>query len=171
MVLDFQDENGLSVTKSVRHVKGVMREIQRSSILPLRWLDVSHMLENYLPGGCSPDGIHFHQAKIVDWLKKVFQINNPGWDLLESGQFTFGSPPKTTYFPVRPVEVRLAKRVGFRESSASSRSRQPVSTSIEEDTRESSMTQSSVVTSVIVVEKGNENRSSAEGLEGYSKAR
>ena len=69
-----------------------------------------------------------------------------------TGNLVFGPPPMPSFFPARPIEDRLGERIDSRDSSASSRSRQLGSTSIEKDARESSTLQSSVVSSVVVVE-------------------
>ena len=88
------DENELIINERVRRINGIIGEIQRSSILPLRLLDFAPMIEDSLPGGCSSDGICFVRPKGVGWLNKVFQrhINNLESDLLETWQFTFGHP-------------------------------------------------------------------------------
>ena len=66
-------------------------------------------MEDSLPGGCSSDAIYFDQPKGVELLNKVFQrhINNLESDLLETGQFIFGPPP-------RPLSSQLAggRKVG-----------------------------------------------------------
>ena len=87
-----QDENGMNMKERVRHFNEVIREAQKKSVLPLRLLYVAWMKENYLPDGCSSDGIHFDRAKGVEWLNNVFQkhINCLESVLLEAGQFTFG---------------------------------------------------------------------------------
>ena len=106
-------------------------------------------------------------------VKKVFQknINNLESDLLDTGQFIFGPPPRPPFFPVRSVEDKLGGQNDSRDSSARSRSWQLGSTSLEKDTRRSSMPQISVVSSVVVVERDNESESTGEILEGPSKAR
>ena len=52
---------------------------------------------------------------------------------MEAGQFTFGPPPRPSFFPARPVADRLGERVDSRESSRGSRSRQLGSTPLERD--------------------------------------
>ena len=69
------------------------------------------------------------------------------------------------------MEDRLGKRSTRKDSSARSRSRQPGSTFLEKNARESSTPQSSVVTSVVIAEKGNKNKFLAEGPVEASKAR
>ena len=129
-----RDENGMRMNE---RVPGVIREVQRNSILAMRLLDVAHMMEDSLTDGFSSDCIHFDQPKGVEWLNKVFQrhVNSLNSDLLETGQFTFGPPPRPPFFPVRPVEHRLGERIDTRDSSASSGSRQLGSTSMENDMR------------------------------------
>ena len=143
------------------------------SILPLRLLDVAHMMEDSLPDGCSTGDIHFDRPKVVEWLNKVFRkdVNSLESALLETGQFTFGPTPRPPFFPVRPVEDRLGKRIDSRDSSASSRSRQPGSKFLEKDMRKSSTPQSSVVSSFVMVDEGNEIKSLAEMSGETSKAR
>ena len=99
----------------------------------MRSKDVAHMMENALPFGCSSDGILFHRPKGGKWLNKVFQkhINNLESDLLDSGQFIFGPPPRPPFFPVRSVEDKLGGRNDTRDSSARSRSWQLGLTSLE----------------------------------------
>ena len=65
----------------------------------------------------------------------------------------------------------MGKRIDSRDSSLSSWSRQPGSTSLKKDLREFSTPQSSVVSSIVIVEKGNEKKSLAEGPAEASKAR
>ena len=80
------DDIGLSMNERARHIHGLILEIQRRSIPPLRLLDVAHMMDDFLPVGCSSDGIHFDRPKGVEWLNKVIQrhINNKKSDLLET---------------------------------------------------------------------------------------
>ena len=63
-----QDEIGMNLNERLRQINAVTREIQMNSILPLKLLDVAHMIEDSLPDGCSPDGIHFDRPKGVKWL-------------------------------------------------------------------------------------------------------
>ena len=69
------------------------------------------------------------------------------------------------------MEDRLGGKIDSRDSSASSRSRQPGSTSLERDTRGSSTPQSSVVSSVVLVESCDKRKSSGEPLDGTSNVR
>ena len=95
------DDNGLNMNERVRHIFGEKLEIQRNSILPLRLLDVAHMMEDSLPDECSSDGIHFNRPKGTQWLNEVLQIhmNSLETDLVKKGQFTFGPPPEPSSFP------------------------------------------------------------------------
>ena len=129
--------------------------------MPVRLFDVARMMEDSLPENSSSDGIHFDGSRCTEWLNGVFQkhINFLELDLVETGQFTFGPPPRPSFFPARPVADRLGGRVDSRESSGSSRSSQLGSTPMERDEAESSTPQSSVVSSVVVVD----NKKKAEG--------
>ena len=59
--------------KNGRNLNGIVHEIQRSSIMPLRLLDIAHMMEDSLAGGCSSTGIHFDRPRGVERLNNVFQ--------------------------------------------------------------------------------------------------
>ena len=130
-------------------------------------------MEDSVPGGCSSDAINFDQPKGVEGLNKVLQrhINNLDSNLLETGQFIFGPPTKPPFFPVRPVEDKLGGRIDSSDSSASCRSKQRGSTSVENNTMDFWTPQNSVVTSVVVVKRGSENKFLGEALAGKSKAR
>ena len=147
-----QDKKGLNMKERVRQINGVIREAHVNSILPLRLLDVAHMMEDSLPDDCSIDGIHLDRPEGVTWLNKVFQkhVNSLESDLLETGQFTFGPPPRPPFYPVRAVEDRLEEMIDSRDSSASSRSRQPGSTTLKKEVTESSTPQSSVESTVVI---------------------
>ena len=162
--------NGLSMNERVRHISGIKLEIQGSGVLPsLKSLQVASMMEEPLPAGCSSYSINFDQPRGVERLIRAFQKHdyNLKSDLLETGQFIFGPLLRPRLFPVGPVRGTI----DYRDTSASSRCRQPGSISLKKDTRGSSTPQSSVVSSVVVVERGNENKSSGEALNGTSKAR
>ena len=157
----------------MRHVNEVIREAQKKSILPLRLHDVEWMMENYLPKCCSSDDIHFDRPKCVESLNGIFQKHSHSLesDLLGAGQFTFGPTPKPPFFSVRPVGDRSGERIDSRDSSVSSRSRQRSSTPLEKDVTESSTPESSVVSSVVVVEKDIGSKMLAEGRGESSRAR
>ena len=73
-------------------------------------------------------------------------------DMLETDQFTFGPPPIPPFFATRPLSGHLGARVDSTDSSRSSRTSQPGSTPMEAEDAESSTPQSSVVSSVVVVD-------------------
>ena len=146
------DQNARDMNERVRHINGIIRQIQQKSVLPVRLLEVARMMEDSLPEDSSSDGIHFDRPRGTEWLNGVFQkhINFLESDLVETGQFTFGPPPKPSFFPAR-----------------SSRSRQLGSTPMERDEAEFSTSQSFVVSSVV----GVANRKKTEGTGGTSRAR
>ena len=90
---------------------------------PMKLLDVARMMEDSLPQNASSDGMHFDRPRGIEWLNGVFQrhINLLESDLVETGQFSFGPPPRPFFFTARPVADRLGERVKFKESSRSSR--------------------------------------------------
>ena len=90
----------------------------------------------------------------MEWLNDVFQrhINELEADLLETARFTFGPSPNPFFLATRPLSSRLGAGVDSRDSSRSSRTRLPGSTPMEAEEAESSTPQSSVVSSVVVVE-------------------
>ena len=106
------------------------------------------------PEDASSDGIHFNRLRGVEWLNNVFQrhISALEADLLETAHFTFGPPPNPPFLATRPLSSRLGARVDSRYSSRSSRTRLPGSTPMEAEEAESSTPQSSVVSSVVVVD-------------------
>ena len=120
----------------------------------MRLLDVADMMERSLPDNASSDGIHFDRPRGTEWLNGVFQmhINFLESDLLEMARFTFGPPPIPPFFATRPLSSRLGARVDSRDSSTSSRTRQPGSTPMEAEEAESSTPQSLVLSSVVVVD-------------------
>ena len=124
-------------------------------VLLVRLLDVADLMERSLPDNASSDGIHFDTLKGTEWLNGVFQrhINLLESDLLETAQFTLGPTPIPSFFAPRPLSSRLGARVDSRDSSRSSRTRQPGSTPMEAEEPESSTPQSSLVSSVVVVDK------------------
>ena len=81
-------------------------------------------------------------------------------DLLEMTQFTFGPSPIPPFFATRPLFGRLGARIDSRDSSRSSHNRQLGSTPMEAEEAESSTPQSSVISSVVVVDKKKAERPS-----------
>ena len=117
-------------------------------------LDVADQMERSFPEDASSDGIHFDRPRGLEWLNDVFQrhISELEADLLETARFTFGPPPNPLFLATRPLSCRLGARVDSRDSSRSSRTRLPGSTPMEAEEAESSTPQTSVVSSVVVVE-------------------
>ena len=148
------DQHAMEMNEKVRNLNKIFRQIHQRSVLPVRLLDVADLMERSLPEDASSDGIHFDRPRGVEWLKKVFQrhISALEADLLETAQFTFGPPPTAPFFATRPLSSRLGARFDSRDSSRSSRTKLPGSTPMEAEEAESSMPQSSVVSSVVVVD-------------------
>ena len=138
------DQHAREMNEKVRNINEVIRQIQQRSVLPVRLLDVADMIERSLLDNASSDGIDFDRPRVTEWLNGVFQrhINLLESDMLETDQFTFGLP----------LSSRLGARVDSRDSSRSSRTRQLGSTPMEGEEAESSTPQSSVVSSVVVVD-------------------
>ena len=111
-------------------------------------------MERSLPEDASSDGIDFDRPRGVELLNNVFQrhISALKADLLETAQFTFSPPPIPPFLATRPLSSRIGARVDSRDSSRSSRTRLPGSTPLEAEEAESSTPQSSVVSSVVVVD-------------------
>ena len=130
------DQHAREMNGKVRIINEVIRQIQQRSVLPVRLLEVAELLERSLPDDASSDGIHFHRPMGTEWLNGVFQrhINSVESDLVETAQLTSGSPPIPPFFAPRPL------------------SRQPGSTPMEAEEAESSTPQSSLVSSVVVVD-------------------
>ena len=146
---------------------------QKKSILHLRLFDYAWIMEISQPNGSSSDGIHFDKPKGIEWLIGVFQkhIKSLESDLLETDQFTFGPPPRPSFFTISPVSDRLGERIDSRCSSLKSKSGQPSSTTLGKDVTESSTPQSSLVLSVVIVEKDKIVKTSAGGSGEAKKAR
>ena len=98
--------------------------------------------------------IHFDRPRGVEWLNDVFHrhISALEADLLETAQFTFGPPPNPPFLASRTLSSRLRARVDSRDSSRSSRTRLPGAAAMEAEEATSSTPQSSVKSSVVVVE-------------------
>ena len=89
-------------------------------------------------------------------------------DLLETAQFTFGPPPIPSFFAPRPLSSRLGARIDSRDSSRSSPTRQPGSTPMEIEEAESSKPQSSLVSSVVLVDNKKMERPAEASKTRYS---
>ena len=143
------DQHARELNEKRRNINEVIRQM-----LPVRLLDVADMMERSLPDDASSDGIPFDRPRGTEWLNGVYQrhINILESDMLETAQFTFGPPPIPPFFDTRPLSGRLGRRIDSRDSSRSSRTRQLRSTPMEAEEAESSTPQSSVVSSVVVVD-------------------
>ena len=148
------DQHAMEMNEKVRNLNEIIRQIHQRSVLPVRLLDVADQMERSFPEDASSDGIHFDRPRGVEWLNDVFQrhISELEADLLETAQFTFGPPPNPPFLATRPLSSRLGARVDSRDSSRSSRTRLPGSTPMEAEEAESSTPQSSVVSSVVVID-------------------
>ena len=108
------DENSKNLNERVRHINGVIREIRRPIILPLRFLDKANELKGSLLEVCSSHGINFDHPKGSAWPDKIFQqhLDRLKIDLVEGGRFTSGPPPDTPFYRTRSLEtLRGAKRL------------------------------------------------------------
>ena len=148
------DQHAMEMNEKVRNLNEIIRQIHQRSVLPLRLLDVDDHMERSFPEDASSDGIHFDRPRGVEWLNNVFQrhISALEADLLETAQFTFGPPPNPPFLATRHLFSRLGARVDSRDSSRNSQTRLPGSTPMEAEEAESSTPQSSVVSSVVVVD-------------------
>ena len=148
------DQHAMEMKEKVRNLNEIIRQIHQRSVPPVRLQDVADQMEQSFPEDASSDGIHFDRCRDVEWLNNVFQRNISAREeyLLETAQFTFGPPPNPPFLATRPLSSRLGARVDSRDSSRSSRSRLPGSTPMEAEEAESSTPQSSVVSSVVVVD-------------------
>ena len=156
------DQHAQEMNEKVRNLNGVIREIHRKSVLPLRLLDVAEQMERAgFPDDTSDDGIHFDRPKGVEWLNNVFQghINALEADLLETAQFTFGPPPNPPFNASRALSSRLGQSVDSTDSSRSNQARLPSVTPMESEEVRSSTPPSSVISSVVVAESKRAERS------------
>ena len=148
------DQHALEMNEKVRNLNGVIREIHRKSVLPIRLLDVAERMEQAgFPEDTSNDEIHFDRPRGVEWLNDVFQghINALEADLLETAQFTFGPPPSPPLLASRALS-RLGPRVNSRDSSRSNQARLPSAMPMESEEVTSSTPPGSVISSVVVAE-------------------
>ena len=151
------EQHARKMNDKVRNINEIIRPIQQRSVLPVKLLDVADIMEYSLPGDESSDGM-VASTLIgpggVEWLNGVFQrhIIILESEMLETAQFAFGPSPIPPISSTRPLYGRLEGRVDSRDSSRSSRTRQLGATPMEADEAGSSTTQSSVVSSVVVVD-------------------
>ena len=149
------DQHAMEMNTKVRNLNEVIRQIHQKSVLPVGLLDVAEQMERAaFPDDASSDGIPFNRPKGVEWLNDVFQrhISALEAELLDTAQFTFGPPPNPPFLASRTLSSRLGARVDSRDSSRSSRTRLPGAAPMEAEEATSSTPQSSVVSSVVVVE-------------------
>ena len=149
------DQHAMEMNTKVRNLNEVVRQIHQRSVLPFGLLDLAEpIVRAAFPDDASSDGIHFDRPRGVEWLNDVFpwHISALEADLLETAQFTFGPPPNPPFLASRTVSSRLGVRIDSRGSSRSSRTRLPGSAPMEAEEATSPTPQSSVVSSVLVVE-------------------
>ena len=148
------DQHAMEMNEKGRALNEIIKQIHQRSVLPIRLLDVADQMEQSFPEDASSDGIYFDRPRGVEWLNDVFQrhINELEANLLETDRLTFGPPPNPPFLATRPLSSRLGAGVNSRDSSRSSRTRLPGSTPMEAEEAASSTPQSSVVSSVVVVE-------------------
>ena len=148
------DHYAMEMNTKVLNLNEVVRQIHQRSVLPIGLLDVAEQMERSFPDDASSDGIHFDRPRGVEWLNDVFQrhISSLEADLLETAQFTFGSPLNPPFLASRDLSSRLGARVDSRDSSRSSRTRLPGSAPMEAEEVTSPTPQSLVVSSVVLVE-------------------
>ena len=130
------DQHALEMNEKVRNLNGVIREVHRKSVLPIRLLDVAERMEQVgFPEDTSSDGIHFDRPRGAEWLNDVFQghINALEADLLETAQSTLGPPPNPPFLASRSLSSRLGPRVDTRDSSRSNQARLSSATPMESE--------------------------------------
>ena len=164
------DQHAMEMNEKVRNINGEIRQIQQRSVLPVRLLDVADLMEQSLPRDASSDGIHFDTPKGTEWLNGVFQrhINQLESHLIEMAQFTLGPPPIPPFYVSRSLSSRLGARASSRDSSRSSGIRQPGSTPMEAEEAESFTPQSSLVSSVVVLDDKRMERTAEANKTRYS---
>ena len=149
------EQHAMERNTKVRNLNETIRQIHQKSVLPVGLLDVAEQMErSVFPDEASSDGIHFDRPRGVEWLTDVFQrhISALEAELLETSQFTFGPPPNPPFLNSRTLSSRLGATADSRDSSRSSRTRLPGAAPMEAEEATSSTPQSSVVSSVVVVE-------------------
>ena len=149
------DQHAMEMNTKVQNLNEIIRQIHQRSVLPVGLLDVAEQMErSVFPYDASSEGIHFDRPRGVEWLNDVFQrhISALEAEVLETAQFTFGPPPNPPFFNSRTLSSRLEATADSRDSSRSSRTRLPGAAPMEAEEATSSTPQSSVVSSVVVVE-------------------
>ena len=101
------DQHAMEKNEKVRNLNEIIRQIHQRSVPPVRLLDVADQMKRSFPEDASSDGIHFDRPRGVEWLNDVFKrhISALEADLLETAQFTFGPPPKSS-FPCHKTPVQ-----------------------------------------------------------------
>ena len=149
------DQHATEMNAKVRNVNEVIRQIHQRNVLPVGLLDVAEQMERAgFPDDASSDGIHFDRPRGVEGLNDVFPRHKSALEaeLLETAQFTFGPPPNPPFLASITLSTRLGARFDSRDSSRSSGTRLPGAAPMEAEEATSLTPQSSVVSSVIVVE-------------------
>ena len=142
------DQQAMEMNTKVQNLNEIIRQIHQRSVLTVGLLDVAKQMErSVFPDDASSDGIHFDRPRGVEWLNDVFQrhISALEAELLETAQFTFGPPPNPLFFNPRAT-------ADSRDSSRSSGTRLPGAAPMEAEEATSSTPQSSLISSVVVVE-------------------
>ena len=135
------DQHAMEMNTKVRNLNEIIRQIHQKSVLPVGLLDVAEQMErSVFPDDASSDGIHFDRPRGVDWLNDVFQrhVSALEAELLETAQFTFGSPPNPPFSNSRPLSSRLGATANSRDSSRSSQTRLPGTAPMEAEEAKSS---------------------------------
>ena len=148
-------QHAMEMNTKVRNLNEVIRQLHQRSVFPVGLLDVAEQMQRAaFPDNASSYGIHFDRPRGVEWLNDVFQrhISALEAELLETAQFTFGPPPNPPFLASRTLSSRLEARLDSTDSSRSSRTRLPGPAPMEAEEATSSTPQSSVVSSVVVVE-------------------
>ena len=57
------DQNARDMNERVRHINGIIRQIQQRSVLRMRLLDMARMMEDSLPETSSSDSFHFDRPR------------------------------------------------------------------------------------------------------------
>ena len=149
------DQHAMEMNTKVRNLNEVIRQIHQRRVLPVGLLDVAEQMERAaFPDDASSDGIHFDRPIGMEWLNDVFQrhISVLEAKLLETAQFTFRPPPNPPFLTSRTLSSRLGATADSRDSSRSSQTRLSGAAPMEAEEATSSTLQSSVVSSVVVLE-------------------
>ena len=149
------DQHAMEMNMKLRNQNEVISQIHQRIVLPVGLLDVAEQMErSVFPDDAPSDGIHFDRPRGVEWLNDVFQrhISALEAEFLETAQFTFGPPLNPPFLTSRTLYSRLGATADSRDSSRSSRTRLSGAAPMEAEEATSSTPQSSVVSSVVVVE-------------------